>query len=155
MAACKAALEKTRFNHDEALDYLASTIIQDNVCGFSHLLDLYIFADTYDIIVFKNVIIDYLIEEASHHNVPLGWLKKIYRHTKSGDQLWRLWVDFYIWRVDDEHLDIGQREDLLESTFLKDLVRAQARQLREKKVSETAPFDEDLTAYHVRDEATG
>ena len=155
VAACKAALEKKRFNHNDALEYLANTIDQENVCGFSHLLDLYLFANTYDIIVFKNVIIDHLIEEASHHVVPLGWSKKIYKHTKSEDQLRRLWVDFYVWRVDDGSLDVEQRVDTLDSAFLKDLVRAQARELREKKASETAPFDKDSTAYHVRDEATG
>ena len=155
VAACKAALEKKRFNHNDALEYLAGTLVQDNVCGFSHLLDLYMFANAYDIIIFKNVIIDHLIEEALHHDVPPGWSKKIYSHTKSGDQLRRLWVDFYIWRVGDEQLDVEQHDDSLDSTFLKDLVRAQARELRENKVSGTAPFDGDPTVYHVRDEATG
>lgn len=155
VAACQAALEKKRFNHNDAPEYLAHTIVQDTVCGFSQLLDLYIFASNYEIIIFKNVIIDHLIEEASYHDVPPGWSTKIYQHTKSGDQLRRLWVDFYVWRVNDEQLDVEQREDSLDSTFLKDLVRAQARELHDKKVSEDAPFDKDSTAYHVRDEATG
>lgn len=155
VALCKAALEKRRFNHNDALAYLASTVVQDDVCGFSHLLDLYMFANTYDITIFKNVIIDHLIEEASHHDIPSGCSKKIYSHTKSGDQLRDLWVDFYIWRVGDLQLEVEQRDDSLDSTFLKDLVRAQARELRENKVSQTALFDEDSTAYHVRDEETG
>ena len=75
--------------------------------------------------------------------------------TKSGDQLRRLWIDSHDWRVDDTQIDLEQRYDLLDFTLLKDLVTAQVRQLREKKVSETALLDEDSTAYHVRDEATG
>ena len=155
VAACKAALEKKQFNHSHALEYLASTVVQDNRCGFSQLLDLYMFANIYEITIFKNVIIDHLIEEASQHNVPPNWSKKIYSRTKPGDQLRRLWVDFYIWRVDDEQLDMEQREDLLDSAFVKDLLRAQARELRGNKASEVAPFDEDSSAYHVRDEVTG
>lgn len=155
VAACNEALEKKQFNHNDALEYLACTVIQDHACGFSHLLDLYMFANTYEIIVFKNVIIDHMIEQASHRDIPPDRSKIIYANTKSGDQLRRLWVDFYVWRVDDEQLDVEQREDSLDSTFLKDLVRAQARELRNNNVSETAPFDEDSTAYHVRDEATG
>ena len=155
VAACKAALEKKRFNHNDALEYLASNIVQDNVCGLPQLLDLYIFANTYDIIVFKNVIIDHLIEEIRNNDVPPGWSKKIYSHTKSGDQLRRLWVDFYIWRVGERQLDVEQHEDSLDSTFLKDLVRAQARELRDNRIIENPPFFGGATIYHVRDESTG
>ena len=93
---------------------------------YPQLLELYFLAVSWGITILQNVMIDSLISKVilEKKQVPSGWCKKIYHATSPGDQLRRLWVDFYAWDMNKDSFVDEKIEDL-DPCFLKDLAVVQ------------------------------
>ncbi|KAK2760318.1 hypothetical protein FQN54_002386 [Arachnomyces sp. PD_36] len=89
---------------------------------FMELIQLYQVAETFHVIVLKNVIVDRIIALFNRHN---GWVQytlanEIYRRTVRNSPLRRLWVEF---RIRGEGVEQGTPD--VNSTFLNDVVERQ------------------------------
>ena len=87
-------------------------------CG--ELIDLYILADKWDMTILKNVVIDETIALFDDNDwvrgdeFPSGLLRKLYQHTSPGDQFRELWVDLYLWEVNDDLYEHDLRSTVLD-----------------------------------------
>lgn len=162
IGAYKGALERKRCQFDDALQSLADQEVLPNQqertqldnFDFSHLLDLYFLAADWDIPVLKSVVIDYLIDASFNHEISLNRSKDIYRYIEEGDQLRRLWTDFYLWQIHEAHLQFAADYHWLHPAFLRNL-NATHIAIRDKAILDTPPYQEDPAAYHQRDEGSG
>ena len=125
--------------------------------GFRELLDLYFLALQFDVTVLKNIVIDRLIDECSASLIPVEMSRQIYSHAKSEDPLRRLWVDFYIWDIEDDRFRRELESNNACPEFIKDLATAQMELLRSEAAmySKSPPYSEDPTAYHRPDAVSG
>ena len=127
-------------------------------CSFGQLLDLYFLGHAYEITVLKNVVIDHLIEKCSTYSIPDRCTKRIYKYTKKGDQLRRLWVDVYVWEVPEEQFRTELESGKLDPTFLQDLAMAQMHKIRARQRKSgpgIPPYEKSKSVYHKRDSDTG
>lgn len=124
--------------------------------GYPELLDLYFLAEEYSITVLKNVLIDRLIQESFISPVPSGMSYEIYLYTLE-DQLRRLWVDFYIWDVEEAIVQAELKSYDMHPGFVRDLAAAQAELLRSNEAiyKVSPPYKKDSIAYHIPDSVTG
>lgn len=125
------------------------------------LIDLYVLADKWEITILKNVVIDLTIDCFdsadcySNDRFPTRCIGTVYRNTGHGSPLRRLWVDLYLWEMDDayeEHFE----SDMFDKAFLKDLSMAQLEFIRNKKRfrSDIPPYRVDSSMYHQSDQKT-
>ena len=154
------AVEPQTWHHFVHWIYFNDFTLQEDIehFGYQQLLNLYFLAEEYEIAVLRNVVIDRLMEESSHSPVPVGMSKIIYAHTPTDpDALKRLWVDFYIWNMEQEKFEAELKAGELDQRFIKDVVTAQMRLLRRDETisSEPPPYQRDPTAYHMPDYRTG
>lgn len=132
-------------------------------CGFRQLIELYYLGYAYAMTVLKNVVINHLIGRFSDNDIPSNLTKRMYKFTGKGDQLRRLWVDFYVWEVPDTQLLNEIRSGKVHPEFVQDLALAQMDKIRAMQVELTqakplpliAPYRKARSAYHVRDATTG
>lgn len=125
---------------------------------YSELLDLYFLAEDYRIELLKNVVIDRLIYRcASFYPVPPGMSNEIYLYTREKDQLRRLWVDFYVWDVEETIVRAELKSDDIHPGFVRDLAARQLKLLRNNEpiYNQWPPYDRNPTAYHKVDYGTG
>ncbi|KAL6718507.1 hypothetical protein ACLMJK_004599 [Lecanora helva] len=126
--------------------------------SFSILLELYFLACAWSITVLKNVAIDHLIDKISAFSVPSHCTKRIYKYTAVGDQLRKLWVDVYVWEVEQNAFELELESGRLDATFLKDLTLAQMQRLRitqQRFDLGIPPYEMSKSVYHKRNEVTG
>lgn len=132
---------------------------EDGIFDHDDLIDLYILADRWQMVVLKNVVVDMTIEGLDWirgDDFPVGLVQKVYKHTGPKDPLRELWVDFFLWESD--HVDKDQlQSDTLHGDFLKDFLMAQLHFIRTGQHFDTeiAPFHQDASRYHRKDEKTG
>lgn len=122
------------------------------------LLDLYILADAWDIMVPKNVVVDELIsalaEAVPDQGFPCYYSKKIYKYTKPGEPLRFLWVDFYKGAVSEAEFEEEMQSDALDPEFVKELSLSFIRsdELFDKC---NPPYFSNASAYHLANPETG
>ena len=107
----------------------------------------------------KNVVIDRLIDKCSIVPVPLGMTEEIYLLTypDDDDQLRQLWVDFYIWAVEENDFQAELKSGQLGPDFVRNLAAAQMKLLRSQAADccLLPLYEEDPSAYHRSDKITG
>lgn len=125
--------------------------------GYPQLIELYFLAVPWGITILQNVVIDSLISKMilEEKPIPSGWCKKIYQATSPGDQLRRLWVDFYAWDMDKDSFNNEKMKDL-DPRFLRDLAVAQMELFRAgDRCNMSRPYETKPVTYHRADPVTG
>ena len=125
--------------------------------NWDELLDLYLIADKWEIIVLKNLLVDVLAGQFEEgYDFPCYGTKKIWSNTAPGASLRRLWVDFYKFGISETEFRDEMKSDALDLDFMKELSLSLIIDSREVGLdSDNTPHFIDPSIYHVADDVTG